>query len=168
MKKFAAILSLFAISFSTMANEITLGQLGVQGDTVSVRQSAIAGKGDADIFKKMTFTTAALVLGAMLTGRENKATEEHKAMGAAAGTMYVATNVFALPDEGPEYTWYKRMQFVAFPLLAIAPILGGKRADDINKGKASSGLVKEHKTIAGVGAVTYLLSVGLLAYNWYF
>lgn len=169
MKKLMALFTLFSLSFSAMADELALADLGVNAtDAVSVKQSAIASKGDHDIFKKMTFTTAALVVGALVTAKENRATEEHKAIGAAAGTMYVATNVFTLPDEGDDLVWYKRMQYIAFPLLAIAPILGGKRTEDINHGRASKGLVKEHKTIASVGAITYLLSVGLLAYNWYF
>ena len=167
MKMFAVLVMLFSTCLyaEEAKKDLALKDLSLAQDEVGVKQSALIGTGNKDVFTKMNYSTAALVVGALLTGREGKATEEHRMFGAAAGSFFTAQTLFIKPNEGG---WKASdvAYYVATPLLMLAPILGGKRASDIDHNRASKGLVKDHKTIATVGAVTYLLSVALWTFNF--
>lgn len=143
---------------------LKLKDLGLVEDSVTISQSAVIGAGSADIFKKMNYATAALIVGTMLTGRENKASHDHKILGATAGSFFAAQTLFVKPSSG--FSWSEGLYWLSVPFLFLAPVLGGSRADDIDKGRASSGLTKNHKTIAKIGAWAYLASVALWTFDF--
>lgn len=155
---------LYAIEVKKADNPLKLKDLKCCTDEVSVRQSAILGAGSADIFKKMNYTTAALVIASMVTGREGKASHDHKILGATAGSFFAAQTLFVKPSSG--LSWSEGLYWLSVPFLFLAPILGGSRADDIDKGRTSTGMTKNHKTIAKIGAWAYLASVALWTFDF--
>jgi hypothetical protein len=114
-------------------------------------------------------TTLGLMTATMLTGGSALDSNRHMYLGMASGALYFATAYYSLTAPKPagvkergNIVWHKRLAWIHFPAMVLAPILGYMYKKNEDDGKKSSSLVKQHPTIAGVGFGAFALSAALM------
>lgn len=114
-------------------------------------------------------TTLGVMTATMLTGGSALDTNTHMYLGMASGLLYYTTAYYSLTAPKPagikdrgNIVWHKRLAWIHFPAMVLAPILGYIYKKNEDDGKKSSGLVKQHPTIAGIGYGAFALSAALM------
>ena len=111
-------------------------------------------------------TTLGVMTAALFSGGNNSA---HMYLGISSGLLYYATAYYSLSAPKPmglkergNIVWHKRLAWVHFPAMVLAPVLGYLYKKNQDDGKESSSLVKQHQTIAGIGYGAFALSAALM------
>lgn len=114
-------------------------------------------------------TTLGLMTATMLTGGSALDSNAHMYLGMASGVLYFTTAYYSLSAPKPSgikdrgnIVWHKRLAWIHFPAMILAPILGYIYKKNEDDGKKSSSLVKQHPTIAGIGYGAFALSAALM------
>lgn len=105
----------------------------------------------------------------MLTGGSALDSNTHMYLGMASGILYYTTAYYSLTAPKPagikdrgNIVWHKRLAWIHFPAMVLAPIFGYIYKKNEDDGKKNSGLVKQHPTIAGIGYGAFALSAALM------
>ncbi len=173
LRKIVAATLMFVFSSMSYA-ELSLNDLGFKNDelkvspeitkTLEVRKDKLA------IHQKLGLTTMGLMTATMLMGGTARTKDTHKYLGIATGLMYYTTAYFSLTapevdgmkDSGSTKI-HKTLAWIHFPLMLAAPILGYIHKKNVEDGKTSNGLVKNHGGIGSAAYATFMLS-GLVMY----
>jgi hypothetical protein len=114
-------------------------------------------------------TTLGLMTATMLTGGSAIGSNMHMYLGAATGVLYFTTAYYSFTAPKPSgikergnIVWHKRLAWIHFPAMVLAPVLGYLYKKNEEDGKKSSSLVKQHSAIAGVGFGAFALSAVLM------
>jgi len=164
----------FLPSFSRA--EISLGDLGISETAVTLTPQQ---KKDQEILEErhsmlkthevLGLTTLGLMTATMLTGGSALDKDTHMYLGMTTGLLYFTTAYYSLSAPKPSgikdrgnIVWHKRLAWIHFPAMVLAPILGYMYKKNEEDNKKSSFLVKQHPTIAGVGFGAFALSAALM------
>jgi hypothetical protein len=86
-----------------------------------------------------------------------------------SGLLYYTTAYFSFTAPKPSsikdrgaIVWHKRLAWIHFPAMVLAPILGYIYKKNEENDKKSSSLVKQHSAVAGVGYGAFALSAALM------
>ncbi len=114
-------------------------------------------------------TTLGLMTATMLTGGSAIDSNVHMYLGMATGALYFTTAYYSLTAPKPSgirdrgnIVWHKRLAWIHFPAMVLAPILGYMYKRNEENDRKSSSLVKQHPTIAGIGFGAFALSAALM------
>ncbi len=114
-------------------------------------------------------STLGLMTATMLTGGSALDSNAHMYLGMASGLLYFTTAYYSLTAPKPSgikdrgnIVWHKRLAWIHFPAMVLAPVLGYLYKKNEDDGKKSSSLVKQHPTIAGIGFGAFALSAALM------
>lgn len=114
-------------------------------------------------------TTLGFMTATLLTGGSALDSNMHMYLGMATGALYYTTAYYSLTAPKPSgikdrgnIVWHKRLAWIHFPAMVLAPILGYIYKKNEDDGKKSSSLVKQHSAIAGVGFGAFALSAALM------
>lgn len=114
-------------------------------------------------------TTLGVMTATMLTGGSALDSNVHMYMGITSGLLYYTTAYYSLTAPKPagikdrgNIVWHKRLAWIHFPAMVLAPILGYMYKKNHDDGKSNSSLVKQHPTIAGIGYGAFALSAALM------
>lgn len=114
-------------------------------------------------------TTLGFMAATVLSGEEALESNTHMYLGMATGALYFTTAYFSLTAPKPagikdrgNIVWHKRLAWIHFPAMVLAPILGYLYKKNEEDGKKSSSLVEQHPTIAGIGFGAFALSAALM------
>ncbi len=113
--------------------------------------------------------TLGLMTATMLTGGSAVDSNVHMYLGMATGALYFTTAYYSLTAPKPagirdrgNIVWHKRLAWIHFPAMVLAPILGYMYKRNEENDRKSSALVKQHPTIAGIGFGAFALSAALM------
>ncbi len=113
--------------------------------------------------------TLGLMTATMLTGGSAIDSNMHMYLGMASGALYFTTAYYSLTAPKPagirdrgNIVWHKRLAWIHFPAMVLAPILGYMYKRNEENERKSSALVKQHPTIAGIGFGAFALSAALM------
>ena len=167
------------VSFIALTNvhaEIDLKDLGLTDSEISLNPKQIKEQKTLETRHSMLkthevlgLTTLGLMTATMLTGGSALDSNMHMYLGMASGALYYATAYYSLAAPKPtgikergNIVWHKRLAWIHFPAMILAPILGYLYKKNEDDGKSSSSLVKQHPTIAGIGFGAFALSAALM------
>lgn len=176
------ILSKFVIFFLSMCllsnvhAQIELKDLGLSSSETVLTPSQIQEQKTLETRHQMLkthevlgLTTLGFMTATMLTGGSAIGSDNHMYLGMASGALYYATAYFSLTAPKPagikdrgNIVWHKRLAWIHFPAMVLAPILGYMYKKNEEDGKKSSSLVKQHPTIAGIGYGAFALSAAIM------
>ena len=118
-------------------------------------------------------TTLGLMSATMLTGNSGASGNVHMYLGMATGLMYFTTAYYSLAAPKPAtikdrgmIVWHKRLAWIHFPAMVLAPILGYMYKQNEEHDRKSSSLVKQHSAVAGVGFAAFALSAALMTFEF--
>lgn len=118
-------------------------------------------------------TTLGLMSATMLTGNSGATGDVHMYLGMATGLMYFTTAYYSFSAPKPAtikdrgmIVWHKRLAWVHFPAMLLAPILGYMYKQNEEHDRKSSSLVKQHSAVAGVGFAAFALSAALMTFEF--
>ena len=118
-------------------------------------------------------TTLGLMSATMLTGNSGATGNVHMYLGIASGLMYYTTAYYSLTAPKPAtikdrgmIVWHKRLAWVHFPAMVLAPVLGYMYKQNEENDRKSSSLVKQHSAVAGVGFAAFALSAALMTFEF--
>jgi hypothetical protein len=118
-------------------------------------------------------STLGVMTATLLTGNSGATANTHMYLGIASGVMYFTTAYYSLAAPKPLASkdrgvtvWHKRLAWIHFPAMLLAPILGYmyKRNEDADR--PSSSLVKQHSAVAGVGYAAFALSAAIMTFEF--
>lgn len=177
MKKmtFVFLLSLMT-SVTLFAAELSLEDLGIKDSKVEISPAEVKLQQTLEkrhhmlkTHEVLGLTTLGVMTATMLTGGSAVDNNMHMYLGMASGLLYFTTAYYSLSAPKPSgikdrgnIVWHKRLAWIHFPAMVLAPILGYIYKRNEERGKASSGLVKQHPTIAGIGYGAFALSAALM------
>lgn len=156
--------------------EISLKDLGLNKNEVELTPKQMKEQKTLETRHQMLkthevlgLTTLGVMTATMLTGGSALDTNTHMYLGMASGLLYYTTAYYSLTAPKPagikdrgNIVWHKRLAWIHFPAMVLAPILGYIYKKNEDNGKKSSGLVKQHPTIAGIGYGAFALSAALM------
>ena len=118
-------------------------------------------------------TTLGLMTATLFTGNSGATSNTHMYLGIASGLMYYTTAYYSLSAPKPAtikdrgmIVWHKRLAWVHFPAMVLAPILGYMYKKNEENDQKSSSLVKQHSTVATVGYAAFALSAALMTFEF--
>lgn len=169
----------FLLSFIFLNNvyaELNLNDLGLSNKEMTLTPQQIQDQNTLETRHSMLkthevlgLTTLGLMTATMLTGGSAIDSNMHMYLGMASGALYFTTAYFSLKAPKPasikdrgNIVWHKRLAWIHFPAMVLAPILGYIYKKNEEDGKKSSSLVKQHPTIAGIGFGAFALSAALM------
>ncbi|MBY0516816.1 MAG: hypothetical protein K2P81_07915 [Bacteriovoracaceae bacterium] len=166
-------------SFVTHA-EINLKDLGLNSAEVEVSPAQLEMQKTMETRHRMLktheilgLTTLGLMTATFLTGDEGADSDTHMYLGMATGVMYFTTAYYSLSAPKPEgikdrgtIKWHKRLAWIHFPAMVLAPILGYMYKQNENRGKESTGIVAMHPTIATAAFASFALSAALMTFEF--
>jgi hypothetical protein len=160
--------------------QITLDDLGFKKDDFTVDSKL----GGVDMEKRsrmlkahqyFAMGAAAVMTANLFTGPEgHTASSSHKWLGISAGLLYYTAASFALlapkpttgENEKGNIVWHKRLAYIHGPLMVLAPVLGYLANEKYKKGEQLSGLPKQHKTVAVAAYIPFMISLGLMTFEF--
>ncbi|MCE3013430.1 MAG: hypothetical protein LW878_10235 [Proteobacteria bacterium] len=174
MKNIIFVYLCFLISFNVNASgSLQLSDLGI--DATPLDQSPTAGISQVELKERhsmlkthelLGLTTLGVMTAALFSGGNNNA---HMYLGISSGLLYYTTAYYSLSAPKPagvkergNIVWHKRLAWIHFPAMVLAPVLGYLYKKNQDDGKESSSLVKQHQTIAGIGYGAFALSAALM------
>jgi hypothetical protein len=170
------ILTLSFIIFGNAKAEVSLKDLGLTESEVQLTPSQVKDQKVLEqrhrMLKKheiLGLTTLGLMTATLLTGGSALDSNTHMYLGMASGALYFTTAYFSLTAPKPagikdrgNIVWHKRLAWIHFPAMVLAPILGYMLKKNEDERKKNSSLVKQHPTIAGIGYGAFALSAALM------
>ncbi len=173
------LLIIFTILFSTQLRaqtKLELSDLGINQDLVesqNVAANQINLKQRHEMLKThelLGLITLGTMTAALFSGGNNNA---HMYLGITSGLLYYTTAYYSLSAPKPQgikergnIVWHKRLAWIHFPAMVLAPMLGYMYKKNQDDGKKSSSLVGQHQTIAGVGYAAFALSAALMTFEF--
>lgn len=176
-KSFFILFMLLSLSLVQNANaELELKDLGFSKSEVDLTPKQVKEQKTLETRHDMLkthevlgLTTLGLMSATMLTGGSAIDSNAHMYLGIASGLMYFTTAYYSLSAPKPagikergNIVWHKRLAWIHFPAMLLAPVLGYIYKKNEEDGKKSSSLVKQHPTIAGIGYGAFALSAALM------
>ncbi|MGE3610585.1 MAG: hypothetical protein AB7I27_13425 [Bacteriovoracaceae bacterium] len=175
LKRLALLVMVCSFCFSAISAEIELKDLGLNQDV----QLTPKQKEEQKVLEKrhsmlkthevLGLTTLGLMTATLLTGESGAENNTHMYLGVASGLMYYTTAYFSLTAPKPtgikdrgNIVWHKRLAWIHFPAMVLAPILGYMYKQNEDHNRKSSSLVKQHPTVAGIGYGAFALSAALM------
>ena len=171
MFKYFLILSVF-FKLNLCFAEVSLSDLGLSESEIKLSPSQMKDQAELEVRHRMLkrhevlgLTTLGFMTATLFTGNSGSSSNTHMYLGMATGALYFTTAYFSLAAPKPagikdrgNIVWHKRLAWIHFPAMVLAPILGYmlKKDDDDNK------FVKQHQTIAGIGYGAFALSTALM------
>jgi hypothetical protein len=177
LKLFFHLLLSFALLIPLCAHaQISLKDLGMSESEVTLTQEQ---KREQQALEKrhsmlkthevLGLTTLGFMTATMLTGGSALDKNTHMYLGMTSGLLYFTTAYFSLLAPKPagikdrgNIVWHKRLAWIHFPAMLLAPVLGYMYKKNEEDHKKSSSLVKQHSAIAGVGFGAFALSAALM------
>lgn len=156
--------------------EINLSDLGVSSTEIAQTPQQIEAQktleerhGKLKTHEALGLTTLGFMTATMLTGGSAIDSNVHMYLGMASGLLYFTTAYYSLSAPKPagikdrgNIVWHKRLAWIHFPAMVLAPVLGYIYKRNEENDKKSSSLVKQHPTIAGIGYGAFALSAALM------
>jgi cytochrome b561 len=172
-------LLIILVSFTVLKNvqaKINLKDLGLSKTEVALSPEQVEKQKSLETRHSMLKThevlglsTLGLMTASMFTGGSALGSNTHMYLGMATGSLYLATAFYSLAAPKPadikdrgNIVWHKRLAWIHFPAMVLAPILGYMYKKNEESGKKSSAIVKQHSTIAGVGFGAFAISAALM------
>jgi hypothetical protein len=167
-------ISLFV--FQTAHAEIDLKDLGLTKSEVELTPKQVKEQKTLETRHHMLkthevlgLTTLGVMTATLLTGGSALDSNMHMYLGMTSGVLYFTTAYYSLTAPKPagikergNIVWHKRLAWIHFPAMVLAPILGYMYKKNEDDGKKSSSLVKQHSAIAGIGYGAFALSAALM------
>lgn len=178
---FGCVLFLLTISVSfQLKADVSLSDLGISESEVKLTPKQLSEQKELEIrhstlktHEVLGLTTVGVMTAAMLTGNSVMENDLHMYLGVSSALLYYTTAYFAFTAPKPpgvkergNIVWHKRLAWIHFPAMVLAPILGFMRKHDLENNKSSNSLVKQHPTIAGVGYGALVLSAALMTFEF--
>ena len=177
--KVLLLFSLAILIFNPISNaraEISLDDLGLNKTELELSPAQIQEQKTLETRHSMLkthevlgLTTLGFMTASMLTGGSAIGSDVHMYMGITSGLLYFTTAYYSLSAPKPagikdrgNIVWHKRLAWIHFPAMVLAPILGYIYKKNEEEGRKSSSLVKQHPTIAGVGFGAFALSAAIM------
>lgn len=176
--KWSVYLLLCLIGFQTLAfgQELELKDLGFQESEVKLNPEQVKLQKTLETRHSMLkthevlgLTTLGVMTATMLTGGSAVGSDIHMYLGMTSGLLYYTTAYYSLTAPKPSsikdrgaIVWHKRLAWIHFPAMVLAPILGYIYKKNEENDKKSSSLVKQHSAVAGVGYGAFALSAALM------
>lgn len=176
--KFFGYLFMLIICFENQLNaqELELKDLGFQESEVKLtpqqkelQKTLETRHSMLKTHEVLGLTTLGVMTATMLTGGSAIGSDVHMYLGMTSGLLYYTTAYFSFTAPKPSYikdrgaiVWHKRLAWIHFPAMVLAPILGYMYKKNEENDKKSSSLVKQHSAIAGVGYGAFALSAALM------
>ncbi len=162
--------------FNEVRAEISLKDLGLNSSEVALTPKQVKEQKTLETRHSMLkthevlgLTTLGAMTATMLTGGSAIGSDAHMYLGMTSGILYFTTAYYSLTAPKPcgikdrgNIVWHKRLAWIHFPAMVLAPILGYIYKKNEEDHKKSSSLVKQHPTIAGVGYGAFALSAALM------
>ena len=156
--------------------EISLSDLGMTESDIQMSPQQIKEQKTLEqrhsMLKKhevLGLTTLGFMTATMLTGGSAIDSDAHMYLGMTSGILYFTAAYYSLTAPKPKgikergnIVWHKRLAWIHFPAMVLAPILGYIYRKNERDDKKSSSLVKQHPTIAGIGYGAFALSAALM------
>lgn len=171
-------LSLTLLMFSNIifAADLSLKDLGMSETEVTMTPEQIKSQKVLEQRHSMLkthevlgLTTLGVMTATMLTGGSAVDSNVHMYLGITSGVLYFTTAYYSFTAPKPvgikdrgNIVWHKRLAWIHFPAMVLAPILGYIYKKNEEDDKKSSSLVKQHPTIAGIGYGAFALSAALM------
>lgn len=167
---------LILVSSQVQAQELELKDLGFQDSQVQVSPEELKLQKTLETRHSMLkthevlgLTTLGFMAATMLTGGSAVGSDVHMYLGMTTGALYFTTAYFSFTAPKPasvkdrgNIVWHKRLAWIHFPAMVLAPILGYMYKRNEENDKKSSSLVKQHSAIAGAGFGAFALSAALM------
>lgn len=162
------------ISFSPAQAALELNDLGFKQEDLKLDPEMVKVQQERESKLKLHqgfgIATAAAMSATMILGESAKKNDAHKYAGIATGLLYWTTAYFtwtaprpdSIKDSGSTKI-HRALSFVHVPLMAVVPVLGLIAKNNEDKGRASSGLVKNHGGL-GKAAFFSFMAAGLTMY----
>jgi hypothetical protein len=174
------ILSLTLFFALSAQAEISLKDLGLQTSEVQLSPKQIKEQKTLEtrhsILKThevLGLTTLGFMAATVLTGGSGADNNTHMYLGMTTGLLYFTTAYYSLTAPKPagikdrgNIKWHKRLAWIHFPAMILAPILGYMYKKNEDAGKKSSSLVRQHPTIAEVGFGAFAISAALMTFEF--
>ena len=156
--------------------EISLSDLGLSQKEIELTPNQIQEQKTLEKRHSMLKThealglaTLGLMTATMFTGGSAIDSNVHMYLGMTTGLMYFTTAYYSFSAPKPagikergNIVWHKRLAWIHFPAMVLAPVLGYIYKKNEEEGRKSSSLVKQHSTIAGVGYGAFAISAALM------
>jgi hypothetical protein len=164
------------MSLTNVYAEIELKDLGLNTSEVALTPEQIKDQKTLETrhsklktHEVLGLTTLGFMTATLLTGGSALDSNMHMYLGMATGALYYATAYYSLTAPKPanikdrgNIVWHKRLAWIHFPAMVLAPILGYMYKKNEDDGKKSSSLVKQHSAVAGVGFGAFAISAALM------
>ena len=173
----SALVMLMGLSlFNNAYAQISLGDLGLNKSEVELTPRQVEEQKTLETrhhklktHEVLGLTTLGVMTATLLTGGSALDSNTHMYLGMASGLLYYTTAYYSLSAPKPagikdrgNIVWHKRLAWIHFPAMVLAPILGYLYKKNEEDGKKSSGLVKQHSAVAGIGYGAFALSAALM------
>ena len=162
MNSARAEISLNDLGLSTKDFEITPKQM-LEQKTLEKRHSMLK------THETLGLATLGLMTATMFTGGSAIGSNTHMYLGMTTGLLYFTTAYYSLSAPKPagikdrgNIVWHKRLAWIHFPAMVLAPVLGYIYKKNEEEGRKSSSLVKQHSAVAGVGYGAFAISAALM------
>lgn len=156
--------------------EVSLKDLGLSESEVSLSPKQVEEQKVMEerhhklkTHEALGLATLGLMAATVFTGNSALDSNTHMYLGMATGLLYYTTAYYSFTAPKPEgvvdrgnIKWHKRLAWIHFPAMVLAPILGYMYKKNEDDGKKSSSFVKQHQTIAGIGFAAFALSATLM------
>lgn len=169
----------FASSLRAHA-EIELKDLGMTEAEVSLSPTEIKSQKTLEkrhhmlkTHELLGLTTLGVMTATFLTGNQGEENDLHMYLGITSGLLYYTTAYYSLNAPKPAtikdrgmIVWHKRLAWVHFPAMVLAPILGYMYKQNEKNDRENSSLVKQHSTVATIGYAAFALSAALMTFEF--
>jgi len=175
LRHFVSVFTLCSLIFSTSAYaDLQLNDLGFKQEELKIDPEIVKVQQEREtklkLHQKFGLATAAAMTTTMLLGGSAKSNDAHKYAGIATGLLYWTTAYFTWTAPRPDTVKdsgstkiHRALSFIHVPLMAVVPVLGLIHKNNDNKGRPSSGLVKQHAGLAGAAYASFM-AAGLVMY----
>jgi len=167
---------LLSFSFALTAAELDLKDLGLDSASVELSPEMKAQQKELNerhhklkTHEILGLTTLGVMSATMLTGGSAVGSNVHMYLGMTSGLLYFTTAYFSFTAPKPagivdrgNIVWHKRLAWIHFPAMVLAPILGYIYKKNEENNRSSNRLVKQHSAIAGAGFGAFALSAALM------
>jgi hypothetical protein len=166
----------FLIFTTTSYAQIDLKDLGLEDSPVSVspeqkklQETLELRHSKLKTHELLGLTTLGVMTATLLTGNTGVGSDTHMYLGISSGLLYFTTAYYSLSAPKPKgivdrgnIVWHKRLAWIHFPAMVIAPVLGYLYKKNEEAGKKHSSFERQHSTIAGIGYGAFALSAALM------
>lgn len=173
LKFISAILVSFFIAQASFA-DLQLNDLGFKQDELKLDPEIVKVQAEREhklkLHQGFGLATMAAMTTTLLLGGSAKDNDLHKYAGITTGLLYWTTAYFtwtaprpdSIKDTGSTKI-HRALSFIHVPLMAVVPVLGLIHKNNDNKGRESTGLVKNHAGLA-TAAYASFMAAGLVMY----